>query len=70
MATEKGSSSRLKAICDELWSVKTELRSLGHLVQTMREEDGGEELMGLGLILERNAKILEDLIERGYSEKP
>ena len=70
MATEKDSSSRLKAICDELWPVKTELNALAYLVRSMNEAENGSALLGLGLILERHTKVLEDLIARAYGEKP
>ena len=54
----------LKAIEESLWQIKTELHSIAFLVKAVEEGQGGKDLIGLGLILERHATLLEDLIER------
>jgi hypothetical protein len=69
-ATEKRSSNRLKAICDELWPIKTELLSISHLLGSLDPHNGGDEFVGLSLILDRHVRTLEALIESASSDKP
>jgi hypothetical protein len=63
MKQPKSNSARLKAIRDELWPIKTELLALAHLFSSIDPDNGGDEFLGVGLILERHVKKLESLIE-------
>lgn len=60
----------MDAIRDELWQVMTELRSIAFLVKAIDEAQGGENFLGLGLILDQQVEKREDLIEGASFEKP